>query len=111
MKSTAWGGVGEFWLAVGGSTLLKGWAAGSNGGGGVGRCVGQSGGERGGPGHSGKWLGRPASAPSRQARAVALPRYSGGTRVTDRRDRATAGPSGKRWGAGRAWPRSTVSAV
>jgi hypothetical protein len=29
--------------------------------------------------------------------------------VTDRRDRATAGPSGKRWGAGRAWPHNAAS--
>jgi hypothetical protein len=48
MKSTAWGGVGEFRLAVGGSTLLKGWAAGSNGGGGSrAMCGAERGRERG----------------------------------------------------------------
>jgi hypothetical protein len=40
-------------------------------------CGGWNGGERGGPGHGGKWLRRPASAPGWQARAAALPRNSG----------------------------------
>jgi hypothetical protein len=64
-------------------------------------------------GHGGKWLGWPASAPGRRARAVALPRYSGGmrtaqTRATDRRDRVTAGSGGQRWGVGRMRPRDAV---
>jgi hypothetical protein len=60
--------------------------SGGAGGGEVRRCTGQSGGERGGPGRGGKWLGRPASAPGRRVRVAALPRYSGGRRdahVTD----------------------------
>jgi hypothetical protein len=62
----------------GGRSLLRG------GGQGIGRCVGHSEGERGGPRRSGKWLGWLASAPGRRARAAALPQYSG--RQRDARD-------------------------
>jgi hypothetical protein len=81
----------EIWPAAGGSTLLKGGRREAIEKGGVRRHMGQRGGERGVAGNvlGGRW-----------ARAVALPRYSGGTRATDRRDRATAGPGGKRRGAG-----------
>jgi hypothetical protein len=55
----------------------------------------------GGPGCSKKWPGRLASTPSRRARAAALPRYSGGTRVArtcamDRRDWVTTAPGEQR---------------
>jgi hypothetical protein len=71
----------------------------AEGGGGVRRREGQSGGKREGgtgaveSGSGGRW-----------ARAAALPRYSGGTRaawtgVADRRDWVIVGPGGQRLGA------------
>jgi hypothetical protein len=67
-------GSGDGRTASGDGTLLKGVAAGKQWRGARARR---------------KWLGQPASAPSRWARAAALPRYSGG-----RRDACGADASG-----------------
>jgi hypothetical protein len=73
--------VGEFNRWWCGSLLKGGDGNAAEGGEGVGRRVGRSGGgERGGPGHGRKWLGLSTSAPGWQARSAALPRYSGGWR-------------------------------
>jgi hypothetical protein len=79
-KNTEGGGEGGFAWRRCGSLLKGGIGKATEGGGEVGRRVGRSGGERGGTGRGGKWLGQPASAPGRQARAAALPRYSDGRR-------------------------------
>jgi hypothetical protein len=78
-------GTGQKGGTSGGRRLLwwLGGAAERNGAGGSGgrHCVeGGNGGEREGPGHDGGQLGRPATTPSRRARAVQLPRDRGGRR-------------------------------